>query len=107
MDALITGLYGIPVLGLVFQFLGYVVDLLPILSQTTVAVAVPIALAALCGVLCERSGVVNIGIEGIMLVGAFVGWIIAAAAASFMGNEPFLPVFGVTWPLLILSLIHI
>jgi simple sugar transport system permease protein len=101
MDALINGLYSIPLLGLVFQFFGYVLDLLPILAQTSVLVAVPIALAALCGVLCERSGVVNIGIEGIMLVGAFVGWIIAAAAASFLGNDPFLPVFGITWPLLI------
>ena len=41
MDALITGLYGIPLLGLVFQFFGYVLDLLPILAQTSVLVAVP------------------------------------------------------------------
>lgn len=101
MDALINGLYGIPVLGLFFQFGGYVLDLLPILAQTSIVVAVPIALAALCGVLCERSGVVNIGIEGIMLVGAFVGWIVASAAASTFGHGTPLPVFGITAPLVI------
>jgi general nucleoside transport system permease protein len=44
--------------------------------------AVPIALAALSGIMCERSGVVNIGIEGMMLTGAFC----AALFGSLAGN---------------------
>lgn len=40
----------------------------------TLRVATPIAFAAFCGVMCERSGVVDIGIEGKMLMAAMVAY---------------------------------
>ena len=50
--------------------------------QATVVRAVPIALAALGGILCERVGVINIAIEGMLLAGAFAG----ALCGSLMGG---------------------
>ena len=51
--------------------------------QSTLQRAVPIVFGALAGVLCERSGVVNIAIEGMLLTGAFV----AAVIGSVTGNS--------------------
>jgi simple sugar transport system permease protein len=53
---------------------------------SSVVRATPIALAALSGIYSERSGVVNIGIEGMMLLGAFVAVIFASlSGSSFVG----------------------
>lgn len=51
----------------------------------TVASATPIALGALGGILCERSGVVNIGIEGILLGSAFSGVVVGSLLGSWPG----------------------
>ncbi|MGZ9165665.1 MAG: ABC transporter permease [Anaerolineales bacterium] len=56
-------------------------SLIGMLSSALVR-ATPIALAALCGVICERAGVINIGIEGIMLFGALT----AVVAGSVTQN---------------------
>ncbi len=51
----------------------------------TVSRCTPIALGALSGVLCERSGVVNIGIEGMLLGGAFSGVVIGSLVGGWVG----------------------
>jgi general nucleoside transport system permease protein len=54
------------------------------LLQNTLFLAVPLILGALSGILCERTGVINIAIEGQFLAGAFAG-ALAATMADNLG----------------------
>ncbi|HPG23804.1 MAG TPA: ABC transporter permease, partial [Amaricoccus sp.] len=39
-----------------------------------VRIASPLIFATMGELICERAGVLNLGIEGIMVIGAFCGW---------------------------------
>src|SRR5512141_1803632 len=52
-----------------------VADIVASFIATTITFATPLTLGALSGLYCERSGVVNIAIEGMMLGSCFFGFI--------------------------------
>jgi ABC-type uncharacterized transport system permease subunit len=53
------------------------------LARSTVLAALPLVFGAMGGVLCERSGVINVAIEGQLLTGAFAGALFGTVFASF------------------------
>lgn len=63
---------------LIAVIVGYIID--PRVTAAVLASAVrqstPLVLGAMCGLIGERSGVINIGIEGQMLLAAFIGFLV-------------------------------
>ena len=53
------------------------------LIQQTLIYAVPLMIVALAGVFAERSGIINLALEGIMVFGAFSGvWFVRILQTS-------------------------
>ena len=53
------------------------------LIQQTMLYAVPLMIVALAGVFAERSGIINLALEGIMIFGAFIGVLFVRSMQSF------------------------
>ncbi|WP_224270924.1 ABC transporter permease [Haloprofundus salinisoli] len=65
----------------------------------SIEMATPIALAAIGGLYAEKSGVFNIGLEGLMIIGAFT----AAASLFFFGGTS--PTQGHVWLAILVSVV--
>jgi simple sugar transport system permease protein len=66
-------------------------ELLDILASASfwaavIRIASPLIFATMGELICERAGVLNLGIEGIMVIGAFTGWIAVWVGAPLWGG---------------------
>jgi len=71
------------------------------LFAAALRMATPIAFGSLGGIFSERVGIINIGLEGMMLTGAFGG-----VAISYFTGSPWLGVLGAVLVGALLGLIH-
>jgi ABC-type uncharacterized transport system permease subunit len=76
-------------------------DAFIVVFASGIRLAVPLILACLAGLWSERSGIVDVGLEGKMLTGAFA----AAAAATFTGSA-WIGLFVGVIVTILMSLIH-
>jgi len=63
-------------------------------------IATPLILGTLGVLLCERAGVLNLGIEGIMVAGAFTGWLAVYAGLGLWGGVAVAALTGALFGLL-------
>ncbi|WP_419884134.1 ABC transporter permease [Peribacillus sp. B-H-3] len=72
-----------------------------------IALAAPLIFTALGGVFSERTGVVNIGLEGLMVIGAFVSIVFDLTFADQLGSwTPWISVIVAMVAAMIFSLLH-
>nr|WP_157950888.1 ABC transporter permease [Peribacillus acanthi] len=81
--------------------------ILSIIVPSMIALAAPLIYTALGGVFSERSGVVNIGLEGLMVIGAFVAIIFNLTFADTLGAiTPWVSIVVAMIAAMIFSLMH-
>jgi general nucleoside transport system permease protein len=71
------------------------------LISSTVRLATPLILAAIGGLFSERSGVINIALEGMMLAGAFT-----AAAVTYSTGSPWVGLLAAAFAGVLIAWIH-
>lgn len=82
-------------------------EVLYFIVPSAIFYAAPLILVAIGGVFSEKSGVVNIGLEGLMVIGAFVGILFNLLFAdTFGGATPWLALIAAMIAALLLSLLH-
>lgn len=82
-------------------------DVLYFIIPITIASAAPLIFTAIGGVFSERSGVINIGLEGLMIMGAFIGIVFNLFFADTFGAwTPWLALLAAMLVSALLAVLH-
>jgi len=76
-------------------------DIIISVAQRTLIAGTPLLLGTIGEVICERSGILNLGVEGVMAVGAVTAFIV-----TFYTNSPWLGLYAAVLAGMTISLVH-
>ena len=76
-------------------------DIIISVAQRTLVAGTPLLLATIGEVICERSGILNLGVEGVMAIGAVTAFIV-----TFVTGNPWLGLLAAIIAASLISIIH-
>jgi len=76
-------------------------DIIISVAQRTLIAGTPLLLGTIGEIICERSGILNLGVEGVMSIGAVTAFIV-----TFYTNSPWLGLYAAVFAGMAISLIH-
>ncbi len=76
-------------------------DIIISVAQRTLVAGTPLLLGTIGEILCERSGILNLGVEGVMSIGAVTAFIV-----TFYTNSPWLGLYAAVLAGMLISLVH-
>ena len=76
-------------------------DIIISVAQRTLIAGTPLLLGTIGEIICERSGILNLGVEGVMSVGAVTAFIV-----TFYTNSPWLGLYAAVFAGMAISMVH-
>ena len=76
-------------------------DIIISVAQRTLIAGTPLLLGTIGEIICERSGILNLGVEGVMSIGAVTAFIV-----TFYTNSPWLGLYAAVFAGMVISMVH-
>ena len=76
-------------------------DIIISVAQRTLIAGTPLLLGTIGEIICERSGILNLGVEGVMSIGAVTAFIV-----TFYTNSPWLGLYAAVFAGMMISMVH-